>query len=188
MDERKRSGEFRRIKHQAFRSETINRNGTGFMQLSVIRIGRNHKEGAYYSLLAKKFLWNNYDPSKARFNMKKAITLNAFDIKDYCCFLFHTCRKNDKKSLFNICFCHDDQSSYDSTLHIVHRHPAGIRFRHCKPPGYWRGREFPWILSLPAKPLIMVITICCIFSILPGRLIFYTIYGKQIFRLSCRRS
>jgi glycosyltransferase involved in cell wall biosynthesis len=84
MDERKRSKVFHLIKYKALKAKSIN-SEEGFRLLTIIsqQNSSKKKEGAYYSLLAKKFLWNNYDPFKARFNMKKAITLNAFDLKDY---------------------------------------------------------------------------------------------------------
>lgn len=84
MDERKRSGEFRRIKNKALKEQDINpRNGNRLHAIISRQNRSREKESAYYSLLAKKFLWNNYDRSKARLNMKKAIQLNAFDPKDY---------------------------------------------------------------------------------------------------------
>lgn len=84
MDERKRPRAFHDIKNKALRSGNITTT-EGIKLLQLIREQANSriKEGAYYSLLAKKFLWNNYDPEKARSHVKKAITLNAFDIKDY---------------------------------------------------------------------------------------------------------
>jgi len=45
------------------------------------------KEGAYYSLLGKKYLWNNYQPGKARANLKKTLSLQPWDIKTYCLLL-----------------------------------------------------------------------------------------------------
>ncbi len=84
MDERKRSKVFHLIKYKALKEKSINsEEGQRLLTIISQQNSSKKKEGAYYSLLAKKFLWNNYDPFKARFNMKKAITLNAFDLKDY---------------------------------------------------------------------------------------------------------
>jgi glycosyltransferase involved in cell wall biosynthesis len=84
MDERKRSRAFRMIKDRVLKNKLISVY-EGEQLSAIIRQESNQlkKTGAYHSLLAKKFLWNNYDPAKARANMKKAITLNKFDIKDY---------------------------------------------------------------------------------------------------------
>jgi glycosyltransferase involved in cell wall biosynthesis len=84
MDERKRPKEFHEIKNKALRTGTINtQEGNRLLTMIKEQQQSTGKEGAYYSLLAKKFLWNNYDPAKARAYVKKAITLNSFDIKDY---------------------------------------------------------------------------------------------------------
>jgi glycosyltransferase involved in cell wall biosynthesis len=84
MDERKRTREFRRIKNRALRQKFISSEDGEKMKSIIINQNKSRKkEGAYYSLLAKKFLWNNYDPVKARLNMKRAIALYAFDLKDY---------------------------------------------------------------------------------------------------------
>ncbi len=87
MDERKRPKAFHRIKSKALQTEQINEED-GKKLLAIIRRQNNpgKKKGAYYSLLAKKFLWNNYNPPKARHYVKKAIVLNSFDIKDYLLF------------------------------------------------------------------------------------------------------
>ena len=88
MDERKRPREFHTIKHRVLQSGTITVSEADQL-LELIRAQDNPvtKEGAYYSLLAKKFLWNNYNPVKARSHVRKAILLNAFDVKDYLIWL-----------------------------------------------------------------------------------------------------
>jgi glycosyltransferase involved in cell wall biosynthesis len=41
------------------------------------------KEGSYYSLLGKKYLWDNYQPRKARVNLKKAIRIHPGRFDNY---------------------------------------------------------------------------------------------------------
>ena len=103
MDERKRSKNFHHIKTKALKIKYIGPED-GDRLLSIIRRQNNskNKTGAYYSLLAKKFLWNNYDPQKARYNMKKAISLNSFDIKDYMLWLVSYLPKNMINNLYSI--------------------------------------------------------------------------------------
>jgi glycosyltransferase involved in cell wall biosynthesis len=103
MDEKKRPGDFHRIKNKALKSGHISRDD-GDRLLLLIRQQNNSKarEGAYYSLLAKKFLWNNYNPPKARQNMKKAISLNDFDVKDYLLLLVSYLPKNVINNLYSI--------------------------------------------------------------------------------------
>ncbi len=84
IDERKRPKEFRLIKKRALQEGRLSAaDGQRLGVLMQQQGDRNTKEGAYYTLLAKKYLWNNHDPVKARQCVKKAISLNSFDIKDY---------------------------------------------------------------------------------------------------------
>ncbi|MEP7254774.1 MAG: glycosyltransferase, partial [Ferruginibacter sp.] len=41
------------------------------------------KEGSYYSLLGKKYLWDNHQPQKARFNLRKAILIHPGRLDSY---------------------------------------------------------------------------------------------------------
>ena len=103
MDERKRPRIFHEIKNKALRTGHITPE-EGNRLLALIREQNNSKskEGAYYSLLAKKFLWNNYDPAKARSNVKKAIILNSFDIKDFILWLISFLPRNMINNLYSI--------------------------------------------------------------------------------------
>ena len=84
IDERKRPAGFHRIKNHALKTGSISA-GEGEKLAEIIRqqSSLKYKRSAYNSLLGKKFLWNNYDPQKARFHIKKAIGSGVFDIKDY---------------------------------------------------------------------------------------------------------
>jgi glycosyltransferase involved in cell wall biosynthesis len=103
MDERKRTRGFHEIKITALKIKHI-ANEDGVKLLSIINRQNNSKNkiGAYYSLLAKKFLWNNYNPGKARYNMKKAIRLNSFDIKDYMLWFISYLPKNMINNLYSL--------------------------------------------------------------------------------------
>ncbi|HEY4936672.1 MAG TPA: glycosyltransferase, partial [Puia sp.] len=102
MDERKRSKEFHLIKNKALKEGNIgSEDGNRLLTIISRENSSKNKMGAYYSLLAKKFLWNNYDPHKARSNMKKAIILNSFDIKDYLLLLISYLPKNLINNLYS---------------------------------------------------------------------------------------
>ena len=103
MDERKRTKNFHSIKIRALKIKHIG-SDDGDKLLSIINRQNNSKNkiGAYYSLLAKKFLWNNYNPDKARYNMKKALRLNSFDIKDYMLWIISYLPKNMINNLYSI--------------------------------------------------------------------------------------
>lgn len=101
MDERKRTRAFRRIKNRALKQKFINQeDGERLKSIVNIQNKSKKKEGAYYSLLAKKFLWNNYDPVKSRLNMKRAIGLYAFDLKDYMLLIISYLPKNIVNHLY----------------------------------------------------------------------------------------
>ncbi len=103
MDERKRPAEFHQIKNNMLQSRKADK-VQGDRLLALIRQQNNAavKEGAYHSLLAKKFLWNNYNPLKARQNIKKAISLNDFDVKDYLLWLVSFLPKKMIANLYSI--------------------------------------------------------------------------------------
>ena len=103
IDERKRPKTFHEIKNKALRTETIsNAEGNILQKLITEQNNSKNKEGAYYILLAKKFLWNNYNPPKARVNVKKAITLNSFDVKDYLLLLISYLPKKIINNMYSI--------------------------------------------------------------------------------------
>lgn len=84
IDERWRTRLFRKIKYDALLKCTI----TPAEGLQLLRIGkRQHspriKEGAYHALLGKKYLWNNYQPLKARQNLLRTLFISPFHVKNY---------------------------------------------------------------------------------------------------------
>jgi glycosyltransferase involved in cell wall biosynthesis len=84
IDEKWRTRRFREIK-----SQSINRGNLTMQEgaelLSILKKQNNPKikEGSYYSLLGKKYLWNNHQPQKARINLRKAIHINPGRIDSY---------------------------------------------------------------------------------------------------------
>jgi len=87
IDEKWRTKEFRKIKRHALNNNTITEVEAN--QLHYILTRQNNqqvKEGAYYALLTKKYLWNNPHPDKARKNIRKALSLNKWDWNSYLFF------------------------------------------------------------------------------------------------------
>lgn len=74
IDEKWRGKRFNQLKYEAIQKGTITKN-EGDEILAIIRQQdiSSIKKGSYYSLLAKKYLWNNYDPQKARKNVQQLI-------------------------------------------------------------------------------------------------------------------
>jgi glycosyltransferase involved in cell wall biosynthesis len=85
IDEQWRPKTFHQIKKRVIEENNITIE-EGAQLLSILQ-SQNHpklKQSAYYSLLAKKFLWNNYQPQKARLNLRKVISENRLHWKSYC--------------------------------------------------------------------------------------------------------
>lgn len=84
IDEQWRPKSFHLIKKKVLQQNFISET-EGAVLLRIIREQNNKhlKEGAYYALLAKKFLWNNHQPEKARANLIKVMALNKFHLKTY---------------------------------------------------------------------------------------------------------
>lgn len=77
IDEKWRTRRFREIKMQSISSGQLSTHaGMELREILKKQDNRKVKEGAYYSLLAKKYLWNNHQPQKARMNLRKAMRIN----------------------------------------------------------------------------------------------------------------
>jgi glycosyltransferase involved in cell wall biosynthesis len=85
VDEQWRPKKFHQIKKRVITDNKISA-AQGAQLLHIIQSQDNQelKESAYYSLLAKKFLWNNYQPQKARTNLRKVLAQNRLHWKSYC--------------------------------------------------------------------------------------------------------
>ena len=85
IDEQWRPKIFHRIKNRVIEENFITEEQGGqLLQIIQSQNNRQLKESAYHSLLAKKFLWNNYQPKKARQNLSKVICQNKMHWKSYC--------------------------------------------------------------------------------------------------------
>lgn len=74
IDEKWRSRSFRKIKHACLRKGAIaQEEGDRLRQTVKEQDFDKMKKAAYYSLIAKKYLWDNHDPAKARGCLEKLI-------------------------------------------------------------------------------------------------------------------
>ena len=84
IDERWRSKRFHQIKNQAIQKGDISeKDGDELMDILKKQDTKKIKEGSYYALLSKKYLWNNHQPEKARVNIKKTLFLRPTDLSSY---------------------------------------------------------------------------------------------------------
>jgi glycosyltransferase involved in cell wall biosynthesis len=74
IDEKWRGRSFVALKYACIREGSITaEKGEQLQQIIKQQDSTKHKLGAYYSLIAKKYLWDNHHPSKARKNLGKLI-------------------------------------------------------------------------------------------------------------------
>jgi glycosyltransferase involved in cell wall biosynthesis len=88
IDEKWRTKRFREIKSDAIRSGDISEE-EGKELLGILHEQDNSKikEGSYYALLGKKYLWDNHQPAKARMNLKKTIRIHPGRLDSYAIML-----------------------------------------------------------------------------------------------------
>ena len=84
IDEKWRCRNFHKIKDEALaRGNITETEGNELLAILKAQDIKKIKEGSYYALLSKKYLWNNYQPKKARQNLKKTLSLKPVDINSY---------------------------------------------------------------------------------------------------------
>lgn len=89
IDEKWRGPVFRNIKYRSIREGFVSpENAEVLRTLSKKQDFVKYKEAAYYSLIGKKYLWNQYRPSEARSNFKKAIAMMPQKPEPYMLYLF----------------------------------------------------------------------------------------------------
>jgi glycosyltransferase involved in cell wall biosynthesis len=84
IDERWRTRDFISVKYRSLRTGIIQeRDGVLLREILKDQDNKKIKTGSYHALLAKKLLWNNYQPSIARKNIIRAIASNWTDWRNY---------------------------------------------------------------------------------------------------------
>lgn len=92
IDERWRPKKFHTIKNNVLLHQAITvSQGEELLHILKRQNRKVIKEGAYFSLLTKKYLWNNYQPQKARQNLRKLAGTNIFNWRIYFLFLLSFC-------------------------------------------------------------------------------------------------
>lgn len=88
IDEKWRTRRFREIKASCLQQGQITEQ-EGKELLGILKGQDNFKvkAGSYYSLLGKKYLWNNHQPKKARMNLKRAIHIYPARLDSYAILL-----------------------------------------------------------------------------------------------------
>lgn len=88
IDEKWRPRQFRKLKRKILSSKNATKaDGEILASILLWQQKENLRLGAYHSLLAKKFLWNNYKPADVRSNLKKSLATNRLNITNYFLYL-----------------------------------------------------------------------------------------------------
>lgn len=102
IDEKWCPKEFRQIKYSALQKAHITEaQGMELQRLAATQYRPEIKQGAYHALLAKKFLWNNHQPTKARQNLKEVLQVNRMDWRSYGLFILSFLPESVLLKLYN---------------------------------------------------------------------------------------
>lgn len=76
IDEKWRGPDFKKIKYDSInRGYITDEDAKRLKEILLTQDFGKYKEAAYYSMIGKKFLWNSYQPAKARKNLLQAIRI-----------------------------------------------------------------------------------------------------------------
>lgn len=102
VDERWRGPEYRRIKYGSIENGYVTNDDLA--ELKGILSSQNFKKfknAAYYSMVGKKFLWNNHQPAKARQHLAKAIRITPFKVEPYLLYILSFLPERLSTGLYN---------------------------------------------------------------------------------------
>jgi glycosyltransferase involved in cell wall biosynthesis len=83
VDEKDRDPLFVRLKKKALRTGEITDEEGAALLKSIKSLSPEKKESSYNRMLGKKYLWNNYQPAKARRHLLKAIRIEPAKLSGY---------------------------------------------------------------------------------------------------------
>lgn len=88
IDEKWRGPVFKEIKYRSIKNHRISEEDAELLKkiLSTQDV-KKYKDAAYYSMMGKKYLWNNHQPKKAREHLKQAIAIMPQKPEPYVLYL-----------------------------------------------------------------------------------------------------
>lgn len=102
IDEKWRGPEFSEIKYKSIEQGFVtDEDADRLREIVASQDMRKFKQGAYYSMIGKKLLWNNYMPAKARKNLRKAISIAPLKIEPYILYLLSYMGERFIKGVYN---------------------------------------------------------------------------------------
>lgn len=103
IDEKWRTKRFRNIKYKALRKLSITaEEGRELAVIGARQLSPRIKKGAYYALLGKKYLWNNYQPEKARTNLAKSLSISPLHVQNLFLLLMSFLPENTLSRIYRL--------------------------------------------------------------------------------------
>jgi glycosyltransferase involved in cell wall biosynthesis len=102
IDEKWRGPLFMEIKYRSIKQGYTTPEDAA--QLKALLKGQDlkkFKDAAYYGMMGKKYLWNRYDPKKARKNLAKAISIMPGKLEPYMLYVFSFFPEKMIKAIYN---------------------------------------------------------------------------------------
>lgn len=100
IDDKDCSPEYLRIKQKALQTGVLTDNEGKKLKENSLRIAPKTKTYSYHVLLAKKYLWNNYQPQKVRTHLRQAINLLPLKPQNYLFYIFSFLPNNAIRAIY----------------------------------------------------------------------------------------
>ena len=101
VDEKDREPIFLEIKKKALATGVITDEEGQQLLKSIKRLSKSKKESSYNRMLGKKYLWNNYQPKKARQHLGKSIRIEPFKLNTYILYFLSFFPKETIARIYN---------------------------------------------------------------------------------------
>lgn len=100
IDEKDHDPVFLSIKRKALQTGEITDEEGKELLRTLKRLSKQRKTGSYHRMLGKKFLWDNYQPAKARKHIIYSMSSQPLKISSYLLFLFSFLPENIIKKIY----------------------------------------------------------------------------------------
>ncbi len=102
IDEKWRGPVYKEIKYRSIHQGYVSdEDAENLKNLLVTQDLKQYKEAAYYSMVGKKFLWNQHQPTKARAHLRKAISIMPSKAEPYLLYLLSFLPKKWIAAIYN---------------------------------------------------------------------------------------
>lgn len=100
VDEKDMDPLFTQLKAKALETGRISQEEGQLLLKSIKRLSPAKKESSYHRMLGKKYLWNNYQPSKSRKHLRRSMRIEPFKPETYMLFLLSFLPKKTIEAIY----------------------------------------------------------------------------------------